>query len=231
MSTTREPALAPSITPLGPRMAAFTCGEFGTMVMMSAHCSATAFDEAAALAPAATTSCTPAGTTSYTTTSCPAFKQVLDHGLAHDPQSDESDLCHVSHSSVLTVHTLTGSRRTRPHPGCSKRPRCKAARDAPSEAYSRYAATSARARQRRRWAFFSSRQANWQPICLIQPKRAQRVRLRNVLQPDVPLVAQLVHLGEQEREIDLARTRLVPPGGVRDLDVVDLGELLARASA
>src|SRR4030042_3246396 len=39
--------------------------------------------------------------------------------------------------------------------GCSKRSRCKAARDAPSEAYSMYAATSAQACQRSRWAFFS----------------------------------------------------------------------------
>ena len=41
-------------------------------------------------------------------------------------------------------------------PGCSNGPRCKAARKGPSEAYFRYAAASARASQRRRWAFFSS---------------------------------------------------------------------------
>ena len=40
--------------------------------------------------------------------------------------------------------------------GCSKRSRCEAARDVPTEAYAGYAAGSARARQRRRWAFFSS---------------------------------------------------------------------------
>jgi hypothetical protein len=41
-------------------------------------------------------------------------------------------------------------------PGCSKRSRCKAERGGPSEAYWKYAAASARAFQRRRWAFFSS---------------------------------------------------------------------------
>ncbi len=46
--------------------------------------------------------------------------------------------------------------KTRFRPGCSKRSRCKAARAGPTEAYAGYAAGSARARQRRRWAFFSS---------------------------------------------------------------------------
>src|SRR3990172_6138138 len=39
--------------------------------------------------------------------------------------------------------------------GRSKRPRCKAACEGPSEAYTGSAAASARARQRRRWAVFS----------------------------------------------------------------------------
>ena len=47
-------------------------------------------------------------------------------------------------------------------PGCSKRPRCKAAGRRPGypvrwvQAYWRYAAASAEAGQRRRWAFLSS---------------------------------------------------------------------------
>src|SRR5512138_1332502 len=51
------------------------------------------------------------------------------------------------------------SRETQPDsalaPGRSNRSRCKAERAGPSEAYWRYAAASARAFQRRRWAGFS----------------------------------------------------------------------------
>jgi hypothetical protein len=63
---------------------------------------------------------------------------------------------------------------------------------------------------------------------LIPPQRTQRVGVRVVLQADVALEPEAIHLGEQEVEVDLAGARLVPPGVVRDLDVVDLGELLAQ---
>src|SRR5512134_417048 len=47
------------------------------------------------------------------------------------------------------------SRITSDQAGRSKQPRCKAVCVGPSEAYSRYAAASARANQRRRWVVFS----------------------------------------------------------------------------
>src|SRR5512140_3702876 len=74
-------------------------------------------------------------------------------------------LCYSTQRVHGSVRVRCGVERYRPirsrmltrfHIGCSKRSRCKAARDGPSEAYSWYAAASARAGQRRRWAFFSS---------------------------------------------------------------------------
>jgi hypothetical protein len=69
MSMTMAPLFAPSTTPSFPSTTVFTWGELGSMVMITSHCSATAFGVGAALAPAATTSSTAALTTSQTTSS------------------------------------------------------------------------------------------------------------------------------------------------------------------
>ena len=45
---------APSITPFGPSTTSFTCGELGSMVMMSSPCAATSSGEAPGFAPAST---------------------------------------------------------------------------------------------------------------------------------------------------------------------------------
>src|SRR5512147_1888050 len=88
-----------------------------------------------------------------------------------------------------------------PVPGCSKRSRCKAARRSPSEAYWRYAAASGKARQRSRWAFFSS------PLITVpaQPARPEESLDR--------LVAHTVLLhGRQGLVIEPHLTELTPLG-------------------
>ncbi len=66
-------------------------------------------------------------------------------------------------------------------------PRCEAETAGPSEAYSKHAATSARGSQRRSWAFFSSHQASWQPICLIQPNELNVSGFGTYSRPTYPL--------------------------------------------
>ena len=64
MSTTIEPALAPSSTPSGPSTACSTSGPSGSMVMTISERAATSFAELPRAAPAAATSSTAAGTIS-----------------------------------------------------------------------------------------------------------------------------------------------------------------------
>src|SRR5512136_1843388 len=66
---------------------------------------------------------------------CSPTKMTNSHGMWSFPQQSTRERC---------------GRTDR-----SKRSRCQATHEGPSEAYSRYAATSAQGRQRRRWASFS----------------------------------------------------------------------------
>ena len=69
MSITIAPGCTPSITPPAPSTAAFTCGELGSIVMMTSLRAATSREDEAAFAPAATSSATASGRTSKTVTS------------------------------------------------------------------------------------------------------------------------------------------------------------------
>ncbi len=50
------PGPPPSRMPFGPSTTAFTCGEFGSMVMTTSHFCATSFDDEAVSAPSADSS-------------------------------------------------------------------------------------------------------------------------------------------------------------------------------
>ena len=69
MSTTIDPGCTPSITPPWPSTASFTCGELGSMVMITSLRAATSLGDNPAFAPAATSSAMGSGRTSKTVTS------------------------------------------------------------------------------------------------------------------------------------------------------------------
>ena len=85
MSMTMVPSLAPSAIPFSPRQTSLTCGELGSMVMMTEHSLATSAGEDAGFAPSAASSSTLARLLLYTTSSWPPLITFLLIGFPMIP--------------------------------------------------------------------------------------------------------------------------------------------------
>jgi hypothetical protein len=95
ISISTVPGFAPSIMPPSPSATSFTCGEFGSMVMITSHCSAIAFADAAVSAPAAITSAIASGLRSAPPTSN-LLEEVFTHWFTHDTEANKTNFhCHV----------------------------------------------------------------------------------------------------------------------------------------
>jgi len=86
MSMTVLPGAPPSRMPFCPSTTAFTCGEFGSMVMMTSQACATSFGDEAVAAPKPDSSFIGASLMSWTTRPYPALIRFFDIGLPMIPR-------------------------------------------------------------------------------------------------------------------------------------------------
>ena len=110
MSTTSAPFCAPSMTPFSPSTTAFTCGEFGSMVMMIFAFEATSLGEVPTSAPACLHLFHGCLTDVVDDEAVSCLEQILAHGFAHDSQTNKSNFAHLAVSFCFSgnEHPTTG---------------------------------------------------------------------------------------------------------------------------